>query len=984
MVSHFVCKTSPYGETALATVSLRTAHTRVGDPGLAARLRSALEGEVLFDSFDRARYATDASLYQIEPIGVVRPRSEADVRAALAIAREEAVSILPRGGGTSQAGQTVGRSLVMDNSRWLTGIHDLDVEGRTIWVEPGVVLDELNRTLRPHGLFYPVDVSTSSRATLGGMTANNSCGARSLRYGVSIDNVLEIEAVLADGSTARFAETGPNLEGLSGEAADLARRVVEIAARNADDIAERFPNTARQVGGYALDRVHPGSSWSPASLLVGSEGTLAYFTRIKLKLWPLPRFKVLGVCHFPTFRSAMEAAPRMVALGPTCVELVDRSILDLAEAIPAFARSMTNFVRGQPEALLLVEFVGDEPGEPERGLKRLEHLMGELGQAGAVVVARDAGLIAEITALRTAGLNIAMSMKGDGKPVSFIEDCAVPLEHLADYTDGLNDVFARHGTSGTWYAHASVGCLHVRPILNLKQEMGVHRMRAIAEEAIDLVRRFKGAHSGEHGDGLVRSEWHRQVFGDQLVRAFENVKDSFDPEGVFNSAPSKIVRSPRFDDRSLFRWRPDMEPLAFEPVLDWSPWGGFLGAAEMCNNNGACRKTTGDVMCPSYRATRDERDVTRGRANVLRLALAGDLGAEALASPEMQEAMSLCVSCKACKRECPTGVDMARMKIELQHHWRQTQGPSLRDKLVAYLPRYAPWASRAGSLLTLSRAVPGVARVGEALTGLRADRSLPRFWARRPWGSETEDERPPVVLFGDTFNTWFEPANLLAARRLMEAAGYRVIDPTPVGERPLCCGRTLLSAGLVDEARDELRRTLHHLGPQLEAGTSVVGLEPSCILTFRDEAEALLPATERGRLDERTQLLAEWLVAEGEAGRFAPRWRKEPRPVLVHGHCHEKAFGLLETVQRALRLDPGLETEVVDSSCCGMAGAFGYAAEHRAVSDAMAEAALLPAMRAADAATLLVANGTSCRHQIKDGAGREARHLAVVLAERLA
>jgi len=970
----------------VATVSRKPAHTRVGDPALARRLEAALEGDVLFEAFDRARYATDASIYQIEPLGVVRPKSKADVEAALAIARTEGVSVLPRGGGTSQAGQTVGRSLVMDNSRWLTGIREVDPQARTVWVEPGVVLDELNRALKPSGLFYPVDVSTSSRATLGGMTANNSCGSRSLRYGVSIDNVLEIEAVTAAGDTVRCGEVGPNLEGLTGPTADLVRDIAGLAAREADEIAARFPKTARQVGGYALDRVHPGGRWNLASLLVGSEGTLAYFTAVKLKLSPLPRHRVMGVCHFPSFRAAMEAAPHLVTLDPTCVELVDRTILDLAQEIPAFARSMEKFVRGRPEALLLVEFADDEPNGPRRDARRLAELMGDLGHPKAVVETADAGLIAEITALRTAGLNIAMSMKGDGKPVSFIEDCAVPLERLADYTEQLTQVFHRHGTSGTWYAHASVGCLHVRPILNLKQETGVVAMRAIAEEAMDLVQRFKGAHSGEHGDGLVRSEWHARMFGERLTRAFTEVKDGFDPQGLFNSQPSKIVRPPRFDDRTLMRFRPDAAPLPFAPALDWSAWGGLLGAAEMCNNNGTCRQTQGGVMCPSYRATRDETDVTRGRANVLRLALTGELGRGALTSDAMKQSLALCVSCKACKRECPTGVDMARMKIELQHHWAEKEGVGLRDRLVAQMPRYAPYAARLGGLLGLRERVPGLAWLGEKALGLRADRSLPRFHRRRPWGSTgSDDERPAVVLFGDSFNTWFEPENLLAARDLLEAGGWRVVDPTPPGERPLCCGRTFLSAGMVDAARAELRRTVAHLAPHVAAGRSIVGLEPSCVFTFRDELAAVLPAAERGGLDDgRVELLAEWLLARAPSGAFAPAWRETPARALVHGHCHEKAFGAFDAVLAALRLAPGLEVAAIESSCCGMAGAFGYEAEHKEVSEAMAEAALLPAVRAADADTILVADGTSCRHQIRDGGGRTARHLAAVLAARLA
>ena len=609
--------------------------------------------------------------------------------------------------------------------------------------------------------------------------------------------------------------------------------------------------------------------------------------------------------------------------------------------------------------------------------------MGELGHPGAVVDALDAGLQAQISELRTAGLNIAMSMKGDGKPVSFIEDCAVPLEHLADYTETLNEVFSRHGTSGTWYAHASVGCLHVRPILNLKQELGVRTMRAIAEEAIDLVRGYKGAHSGEHGDGLSRSEWHERVFGSRLVRAFEEVKDAFDPQGLFNTSPSKIVRPPRMDDRTLLRFPPGYAAEPMEPALDWSAWGGMLGAAEMCNNNGACRKAAGGVMCPSFRATREEMHVTRGRANVLRQALSGQLGPDAFASDEMAAALDLCVACKACKRECPTGVDMARMKIEVLRQRHRRHGLSARQRLIAYLPRYAPYASRLRPLLNLRDRVPGLPALSQRLTGLSAERSLPRW--RRPWRGKASlagATGRAVVLFADTFTTWFEPENAAAAQKVLQRAGYRVIDPTPAGERPLCCGRTFLAAGLVEEARAEARRTAATLRPFLEADVPVVGLEPSCILTFRDELPGLLPAAEAGLLPERSLLLAELLTAPGAPE--LPLRALPQRRALVHGHCHEKAFGLMGSVVAALKLVPDLEVAPIESSCCGMAGAFGYEPEHQEVSRAMAEASLLPSVRGAAADTLIVADGTSCRHQIGDGTDREAVHLARVLAEALA
>jgi len=583
-----------------------------------------------------------------------------------------------------------------------------------------------------------------------------------------------------------------------------------------------------------------------------------------------------------------------------------------------------------------------------------------------------------------------MSMKEEGKPVSFVEDCAVPLSRLAEYTSKLTDIFAKHGTRGTWYAHASVCCLHVRPVLNLRLEHDVEAMRAIAEEAFELVRAYKGSHSGEHGDGIVRSEFHAKMFGERLVRAFEQVKEWFDPKGLYN--PGKIVRAPKFDDRRVFRYGPDYRGENIRTQLDWSAYpgagGGFQGAVEMCNNNGACRALTG-VMCPSYRVTRDERDVTRGRANTLRLAITGQLGGDALTSDEMAETMKLCVSCKACRRECPTGVDMARMKIEVQAARVAKRGLSLHDRLIGYLPRYAPLAAKWPILANLRNDAPRLRRWSERYAGLSARRSLPRWRAdawreptRFPSATETATETRSVVLFADTFNRYFEPENIEAALAVLAAGGYTVHLPKPTdgGSRPLCCGRTFLAVGLIDEARREAERCVAALAPFLEPAIPFVGLEPSCMLGFRDEIPSLVKREDARRLAASALLFEEFLAREAKAGALNLALAPVAKRALLHGHCHQKSFAAMAAVEAVLKLVPDLAVETVESSCCGMAGAFGYGADTIDVSLKMAELSLLPAVRKAEADTLIVADGTSCRHQIKDGTGREALHVARVLA----
>ncbi len=912
------------------------------------------------------------------------------------------------------ADKAVGEALVIDHSKSLNAIMDFDPTAMTVTVQPGVVLDQLNAFLRPHGLWFPVDVSTSAQATIGGMAGNNSCGSRSIEYGNMVHNVLSIDAILADGREIAF---GPAATMLGAAASALAGELTAIGAREHDEIARMVPHVLRRVGGYNIDVFHPQSvrpytsdgSVNFSHLLVGSEGTLAYFSRLTLQLGRLPAHKALGVVNFPSFRAAMAAAQHIVKLQPTAVELVDRTMIDLARANAAFRPVIDGALIGNPEAILLVEFSGDDGAAQIERLDRLTELMGDLGLANSVVRIAAAQAQKALWDVRKAGLNIMMSMKGDGKPVSFIEDCAVPLEHLEEYTDRLTQVFRKHGTDGTWYAHASVGTLHVRPILDMRQG-GAAKMRAIAEEASAMVREYKGAYSGEHGDGLCRGEWIAWQFGPRLNAAFAEIKALFDPDNRMN--PGKIVAPPRMDDASLFRFGPRYRRGAIEPALDWSAWDvqrdpltgaesapgsggdpshGLASAIEMCNNNGHCRKFDAGTMCPSFRVTRDEQHTTRGRANTLRLALAGQLGQEALGGDAALDALDLCVSCKGCRRECPTGVDMAKLKIEVLAARNAREGVDLRQKLIAYLPRYAPRVSRMRWLANLRDRLPGAPRLSEHWLGLSRRRSLPR-WSRpylraaspgKPLrASGTDDASREVVLFVDTFNNYFAPANVEAAARVLEAAGYRVHVPaSETGEkRPLCCGRTFLSAGMVGEARREARRTLDALLPFARRGVGIVGLEPSCLLTLRDEFLTYRFGEDAQCVARNALLFEEFLVREKTHGRLSLELAPLPNTeALLHGHCHQKAFAALDAVTTVLSWVPGLTTRVVESSCCGMAGAFGYEAEHYDVSLQMAEQSLLPAIRDAAEGALIIADGFSCGHQIADGTGRSALHVARVL-----
>ena len=996
---------------------------------LAAQLAAETQGEVLFSGADRGRYATDASIYQVMPVGVFVPRHAADVKTALDICRDLQVPIIPRGGGTSQCGQTVGAGLVIDHAKHVRNILNVNAEARTAEVEPGIVLDHLNAALKSHGLWYPVDVSTSAQATLGGMAGNNSCGSRSIAYGNMVHNVLGATAWRSDGSLLELGR----YDTASGPARQLGDYVKALADQLRPELQAHWPKVLRRVAGYNLDIFNnqnekpytQDGSVNLSHLLIGSEGTLGLTKSLTLRLSELPRTKVLGVVNFPTFFKAMDSAQHIVRLGDgtlTAVELVDRTMIELSLQNPAFAPTVRTALIGRPDAILLVEFSGNSKAELTPKIKQLVELMEELGLPGSVVEMTDDAPQKNLWEVRKAGLNIMMSLKGDGKPVSFIEDCAVPLVHLAEYTDALTQVFRKYGSKGTWYAHASVGTLHVRPILDMRRE-GASKMRAIAEEASALVRHYKGAYSGEHGDGLCRGEWIGWQFGPKINDAFARIKNYLDPLNLLS--PNRIVAAtgqllPKMDDSRLMRFPPSYKVIPIQTALDWSAWNvqndpvteqtsapgsggdpaqGFAKAVEMCNNNGHCRKFDLGVMCPSYRVTRDEKHLTRGRANTLRLALSGQMpgmkAEDAFTSDAVQEALDLCVGCKGCKRDCPTGVDMAKMKVEFLHHYKAKHGYTVKDKLVAYLPDYAHWASRLAPLLNLRDQIPGLAALSEKMMGFSAKRTLPQWKTQTFFNSghvsasreEVLSASKPVVLFVDTFNGYFESDNASSALKVLQAAGYTVhiATKTVADGKNLCCGRTYLATGMVDKAKAKASELVAALLPFAERGIAIIGLEPSCLLTMRDEMLVMGLGDAAQTISRHALLLEEFLAREAAAGQLETlKARLQPvsQPILLHGHCHQKAFGAVSPIVDVLKLIPGARPELIESSCCGMAGSFGYEASHYEVSMQMAELSLLPAVRKQPDA-IVVADGTSCRHQIRDGAQREAIHVAVLLARQL-
>jgi FAD/FMN-containing dehydrogenase/Fe-S oxidoreductase len=951
-------------------------------PEIAAALRKRVKGEVRFDKYSRLLYSTDASMYEIEPVGVVIPRHKGDVQATIEVAKRFSVPILPRGGGTSLAGQTVGHAIVLDFSKYMNKVLEVNQEELWCRVQPGLVQDELNAHVRPRGLLFGPDTSTSNRATIGGMIGNNSAGAHSLAYGKTLDHVVELTAFLSDGSEVALKdvsgaelETKSKAKTLEGQ---IYRSVSQLAQTHQNEIRARYPKIMRRVSGYNLDEFVKPQPFNLARMIVGSEGTLACVVEAKMRLVPKPKWTALDVIHFHDDIEALESAQAILETAPYALESTDRTILDLARGNIVQSKRL-GFVQGHPTSLLIVEYAGETDEEVREQVHKLEELRKSKHIGYAATQAFKPEEVRAVWGVRKAGLGLLLGTKGDKKPIAFVEDTAVEPARLPQFIKRFQEILARHDATAGYYGHCSVGCMHIRPFINLKEQSEVQKMTAIAGEVTELVMEFGGALSGEHGDGLARSHFNERLYGPALYGAFREVKRAFDPKNLMN--PGKIVDAPAMTES--LRIGPHYKTWMPATMLDFSQQGGFTAAVEMCSGMGECRKKLDGTMCPSYMATLDEEHSTRGRANALRAVLSEKVPAQEFKGKRLYEVLDLCLECKACKAECPSNVDMAKLKYEFLYHYYRANGLPLRNRLFGGIEGLNRWGSRLAPFSNWMAKLKPARWLLKWIAGIDSRRPLPRFAVEtfERWFEghhpEIKREAGSVLLFHDTFNNFNTPATAIAATLFLERAGYRV---TLAEKR--CCGRPMISKGMLEEARNNAAWNVERLFPCARRNIAIIGLEPSCILTLRDEYPDLLRTEEAKTVAKHTFLLEEFLLRERQAGRLTLEFPKNGRKALLHGHCHQKALvGSAPTVE-ALNW-AGFDVSEVDSGCCGMAGSFGFEKEHYDLSVAIGNRRLAPAVRAADAAVEVVASGISCRQQIEHLTGRKAKHLAEVLWESL-
>ena len=966
-------------------------------------LTEQIEGEVRFDQYSKVLYSTDASLYQIEPIGVVLPKHKRDVIRTIKTAHARNVPIISRGGGTSLAGQSVGEAIVIDMSKYMDALLEVNADEQWARVQPGIVLDELNDALKPYNLMYAPDVATSSRATVGGTIGNNSAGSHSVIYGKTIDHVILLDLVLSNGEEITVEPI--SLDTLAAKQREdsheghIYREICRIAAENTDEIRKRFPRVLRRVAGYNLDEfvsdagskdltpyrrdgcdaAHP---FNLAKIIVGSEGTLASTVEAKINLVPTPKMTALNVVHFETLLESMEAMQPILECNPTAVELIDDTIINMTKSSLEFSRVST-FIKGDPGAILVVEFYGETEDELLEKLDGLERQMASVGLGYAFSRCMTTEEKARVWETRKAGLGLLMGMKGDRKPVGFVEDAAVAIEHLPEYVRRFAKIVADHDTTASYYAHASVGLLHNRPVVNLKSEEDIHKMHSIARHVRDLLMELGGAMSGEHGDGLVRSEWIESMFGPQIYQAFREVKSAFDPTGIMN--PGKIIDSPPMTEN--LRFGSDYQTIKIDTYFDFSSQGGFNRAIEMCNGVGACRKKLTGTMCPSYIATKEEEHSTRGRANALRAVISGAVPQEDFTSKRLYDVLDLCLECKACKAECPSNVDMAKLKYEFLAHYYKKHGLPLRNRIFGNIAKL----SKLGTLFApVSNwgMNSGISKWGmEKFAGIDRRRSLPNFvretfekWfakhQKARGGTKGKQNGRQVVLFHDTFMNYNYPHVGQATVELLEMAGFEVILPNK-----RCCARPMISKGMIGQAKEHARYNVESLLPYVTEGIPVIGCEPSCLLTLRDDYPALIPGEDTNLVAKYALMVEEFLLACHEKGELDLDFADTPKQILLHGHCHQRALVGIQPSVQVLSLPPGHTVEVIDSSCCGMAGSFGYETEHYDLSMEIGRLRLFGQIESQQGDFEVAVSGVSCREQIQHGTGRVPKHLIELLRD---
>lgn len=946
-----------------------------------SELKKHIKGDVLSDEGSLGIYATDASVYQIKPHVIVLPKDDDDVKSAVSLAKQFKITILPRGAGTSLAGQTVGTSMILDFSKYMNNIIEVNTEERWVRTQPGIARDVLNEELKQYSLHFAPDPATSSRANVGGMVGNNSSGTKSILYGKTVDHVLEANILLADGETLQLkeldaAEREQRIDA-GGRESQLYATFEEIVEKNKEEIARRFPKVMRRVGGYNLDEFIDTTSWNLSKLITGSEGTLATTLEVKLNLEPLPKHKSVCVVHFSELLEAIRAVEPMLEFTPSAVEILDKTVVDLSRENLTTKRSC-HFIEGDPEAILIVEFYAETKEDvlkrPTDMIKKLK----ELGFGYAYPLFPEGSDYEDVWIIRKKGLGLMLGLKGEKKPLPFIEDAGIPTANLPEYIDRVLKICKKNDTDVAMYAHASVGVIHVRPILDLRQHVDIDRFKKIAEETFELVVEYGGSWSGEHGDGLVRSPFNKQYFGDQLYAAFKEVKNLFDPDGLMN--PGKIIDAP--DMTENLRYGASYTDQELHTHYKYTAENSFKEAVHMCTGVGECRKTLGGTMCPSYKATRDEEHSTRGRANAMRLAMSGQLDTYGLTGERLKKALDLCLSCKACKSECPSNVDMAKLKAEVMQMHYDANGTTLRDRLVRDSRRMAQRLS--GPLAGFINAIQSsklFRSIMQAMTGIDKKRNLPGYakesfanWYRSH-ARLASQEKKKVALFADTYINYHEPSIGIAAYQLLTDCGYQVLLANAG-----CCQRPRLSHGFLREAKKDGLHTAMELDKFMANGIPVLVCEPSCASALNDDLPDLLDNAELGsRLRNNVMMIDQFLHREFEEGKLNVEFSSTERRLLVHGHCHQKALYGTQGMNSIFDRVEGLEHHEVDSGCCGMAGSFGYEQEHYEVSKNIGELALLPAVRELGNDAGIVACGFSCRHQIAHHTGKKAKHWVEVL-----